>query len=156
VFRNVYKSLDGGENWAPASSGLPSGCGDRVYALLVDPTDSTVVYAGGNFGDCPVSGGVYKSTDGGGMWSRSLANPTLCLAIDPSAPSILYAGTTNGPYKTTDGGGAWQRMSDGLPPSTGVRALAVDPMTPSTVYAGTDGFAPDSFIAKIGPGGAKQ
>ena len=42
-------------------------------------------------------GGVFKSTNGGGSWTAintGLTNPNvLALAIDPSAPATLYAGT---------------------------------------------------------------
>jgi len=159
-YNGVYRSEDGGVNWQQISAGLPlvTICGAGVVALAVDPTDSLVVFAAGEFyePECFPVGGVYKSTNGGASWGRSLIATTLTLAMDPSDSSTLYAGTDSGVYKTTTGSAPWQRMSDGLPPSTGVRALAVDPMTPSTVYAGTEGSGGDSFIAKIGPGGAKR
>src|SRR5207249_1145432 len=60
------------------------------------------------------------------------------LAIDPRAPSTLYAGTSaNGVYKSTDGGGSWAAASNGLPSYSSVRALAIDPSVPSTLYVAT-------------------
>jgi photosystem II stability/assembly factor-like uncharacterized protein len=65
----------------------------------------------------------------------------LALAIDPTTPSTLYAGTaalyagTAGLYKSTNGGSSWSAANTGLTdPSTG---LAIDPTMPGTLYAGT-------------------
>ena len=66
------------------------------------------------------------------------------LAIDPTSPSTLYAGSSRGGvFKSTDGGGSWSAVNSGLThPNLGgrlpvVNALAINPLTPSTVYAGT-------------------
>jgi hypothetical protein len=65
------------------------------------------------------------------------------LAIDPQAPSTVYAGlgsSVNGDevglYKTVDAGDTWQRIGNGLPevPITG---LAIDPQSSTTLYAST-------------------
>ncbi|MFA5873549.1 MAG: hypothetical protein WC832_06260, partial [Anaerolineales bacterium] len=60
------------------------------------------------------------------------------LAIDPTTPSTLYAGTYGGVFKSTNGGGNWSALNTGLT-NTDVYALAIDPTTPSTLYAGTHG-----------------
>ena len=63
----------------------------------------------------------------------------LALAIDPSMPTTLYAGTnSNGVYKSTDGGASWSAVTSGLI-YLSVRALAIDPTAPNTLYAGTNG-----------------
>jgi ligand-binding sensor domain-containing protein len=60
------------------------------------------------------------------------------LALDPSAPSTLYAGTEDaGVFKSTDGGGEWTAVNGGLTASN-INALAVDPRTAGTLFAGTD------------------
>ena len=59
------------------------------------------------------------------------------LAIDPTSPSTLYAGTSGGGvFKSTNSGTSWSAVNSGLT-NTNVRALAIDPTTPSTLYAGT-------------------
>jgi photosystem II stability/assembly factor-like uncharacterized protein len=73
------------------------------------------------------------------------------LAIDPSNPNIIYAGSwvccglaattyeqtlKGGIFKTTNGGQSWIALSNGLPDDA-VDSLAVDPKNPSTVYAAT-------------------
>ena len=51
------------------------------------------------------------------------------LAIDPTTPSTLYAGTgSDGVFKSTDGGGSWSAVNTGLPgTAVVVDALAIDP-----------------------------
>jgi uncharacterized repeat protein (TIGR01451 family) len=61
------------------------------------------------------------------------------LAIDPSTPATVYAGTeAGGVFKSTDSGGSWTAVNTGLT-NLDVRALAIDPSTPATTYAGTYG-----------------
>ena len=65
------------------------------------------------------------------------------LAIDPSALSTVYAGTSgNGVFKSTDGGTSWNAISTGLPGITVsnaivLEALVHDPIS-TTTYAGMD------------------
>ena len=86
--------------------------------------------------------GVFKSNDGAASWtpaSKGLASRfTLALAIHPSAPGTLYAGTASGVFKSTDGGATWTGASSGLT-NQFVTTLAIDPLQPDTLYAGTDG-----------------
>jgi photosystem II stability/assembly factor-like uncharacterized protein len=64
-----------------------------------------------------------------------------CIAIDPRAPSTIYAGAPaaggerggSGLWKTTNGGGTWRPLTDDLP-SLMVSAIAIDPSAPSRVY----------------------
>src|SRR5512147_3090222 len=54
------------------------------------------------------------------------------VAIDPLAPTTLYAGTDIfGVIKSTDGGTVWT----GASPGVGISALAIAPLAPSTLYA---------------------
>lgn len=90
----------------------------------------------------PTIKGVYKSTDGGRNWvNTGLSNNDICtLAIDPSTPATLYAGTSeNGIFKSTDGGGNWRAVNTGLTTDIYVWAIAIDPVTPTTLYASTLG-----------------
>ena len=59
------------------------------------------------------------------------------LAVDPSAPSTLYAGLgsieiNGGVIKSADGGANWTESLSG----PGVWALVVDPSASATLYAG--------------------
>src|SRR5499425_1489629 len=70
------------------------------------------------------------------------------LAIDPTAPIILYAASScvqasalacnGGVFKTINGGGSWSSVNVGLT-NTNVSVVAIDPQTPTTLYAATSG-----------------
>jgi len=122
------RSADAGANVWTATGPY----GGQVSALAIDPQTPTTLYA--------VTGGVFKSTDGGSSWTSAnagLSGPgPQSLVIDPTTPSTLYAGTAAGAFKSTDGAGSWR--SSGLAFAR-IFTLAVDPQTPTTIYAGTGG-----------------
>lgn len=61
------------------------------------------------------------------------------LAINPTSPSTIYAGTgTGGVFKSVAGGANWTAMNTGLT-TTNVVCLAINPTSPNTLYAGTYG-----------------
>ncbi|HUM02031.1 MAG TPA: PKD domain-containing protein [Thermoanaerobaculia bacterium] len=74
---------------------------------------------------------------GEGVWTSGgpYVEYLMALAIDPSAPATLYAGTWGaGVFKSTNGGGSWTAINAGLTyPHVG--ALAIDPSAPATLYA---------------------
>jgi ligand-binding sensor domain-containing protein len=62
------------------------------------------------------------------------------VAVDPTTPSTVYAGTDAGGYKTIpklSGGFKW--ATNNALVSRRIYALLLDPVSASTVYAGTDG-----------------
>ena len=82
---------------------------------------------------------MYKSTDAGGSWAPQLTlYSATALAIDPTTPTTVYAGTEfNGVLKSTDGGSTWHALNTGLT-NLNVHGLAIDPLAPRRLYAGTD------------------
>ena len=84
-FSGVFKSSNGGANWARASDGIAD---PSVDALVVDPVTPTTLYAGSTQG-----GSVVKSTNAGATWAPLAGAPTLviALAINPQAPGTVYA-----------------------------------------------------------------
>src|SRR3989442_1419044 len=125
-------TAEGGINSWTSTNGPGGG---SIGALAIDPVTPSTLYAGA------YSGGVFKSTDGGGGWTAVNTGLTdgyvLALAIDPQTPATLYAGTDNGVFKSTNGGGSWSAVNTGLPNVTSVLALAIDPQAPTTLYLGT-------------------
>ena|SRR2546425_4079293 len=99
----VFKSDDGGQSWSRVP-GLFAG----IFALVIAPTSpATTVYAAGF--------GVYKTTDGGQTWTSASVGITSQLvrnlAIDPTNPAVVFAGTEGGGvFKTTDSGVTWQQI----------------------------------------------
>ena len=108
--------------------------GGNITALVINPNTPSTLYVG------TYSSGVYKSMNSGGTWSAANTGLTDLyvgdLAIDPTNPRTLYAGTWGGVFKSTDGGGNWSAVNTGLS-SLLITTLAIDPKTPRTLYAGT-------------------
>ncbi len=90
----VYKSMDAGASWQ--HMGLPET--GRIGRILIHPTNPDIVYvcALGRTTGPQQERGVFKTTDGGKTWQRSLfANPnTGCsgLSMDRRDPNTLVAG----------------------------------------------------------------
>lgn len=97
----------------------PGNIGGRTLALVFEPDNANILYAG------TADGGVWKTTNGGAQWAPigdmlpSLAIGSLLM--DPNNYSVLYAGTGEGSYngdavrgagvfQTVDAGQHWQQM----------------------------------------------
>lgn len=59
------------------------------------------------------------------------------LAVDPTSPETVYAGTDVGVFRSTDGAGSWVATNTGLI-SFHIAALMIARTVPSTLYAATD------------------
>jgi hypothetical protein len=132
----VFRSPDSGEHWTALQTGLADG---YVFAVAVDPHDSSKVYAALGAFTTPQFG-VLKSSDGGEHWeleSQGLPEDALSsLVIDPIHPNVLYAGSFDqGVFRSVDSGITWGPMNSGLSNPT-IYSLAMDP-TGSRLFAGT-------------------
>ena len=116
--------------------------GNRVIAVVGEPGESRVYYAGA------ASGGLFKSTDGGTRWeplTDSLPFASVgSIAIAPSDHNVLYIGTGetfirsnvsigNGVWKSIDAGKTWTHS--GLEKSGRIGRIVVDPRDARLVYA---------------------
>jgi photosystem II stability/assembly factor-like uncharacterized protein len=134
----VFKSTDRGESWQGSSAGLFYDSDLIIRALTIDPGTPATIYAS-------TSGGLFKSIDAGGRWTKLTSGvpeyfQASCLAIDPAAPATLYAGTvSDGVFKSTDGGASWSAVNSGLSGynTLSIQTLLIDPSAHSTIYAGT-------------------
>ena len=147
----LAKSSNAGRSWQHISQGLPKDQDERtgayVLTLAVDPTDSSVVYAGTG-GFVGQGHGVYKSLDGGLTWSAAnrgmLDYRIACLAIDPLHPQTVYAGSDSGElFKSTDGAMSWidaanRDLFDQSNDDPAIRGIAIDPDHPDTIYVLAD------------------
>jgi photosystem II stability/assembly factor-like uncharacterized protein len=150
----VYKSTDAGKTFA--DMGLRGT--QSIHRIAIHPTNPDIVFVaavGALYGPNQERG-VYRTTDGGRTWSRTLfvdentgANN---IVIVPSNPNVVFAsmyerrrtawgynggGPGSGIWKSTDGGATWTRLKgNGLPGAMmGRIALDVSRSNPNVVYA---------------------
>ncbi|MBP1690365.1 MAG: hypothetical protein H6Q34_938, partial [Deltaproteobacteria bacterium] len=76
----------------------------------------------------------------GAVWSTHGPDggDVTALAVEPGAPTRLYAGTSlDGVFRSRDGGTTWHPARTGLGNGV-IYALVTDPVTPGLVYAATN------------------
>jgi photosystem II stability/assembly factor-like uncharacterized protein len=149
----IYKSEDGGKSWK--NMGLKES--EHIGGIEIDPNNSNIVYAAayGSLRNPGGDRGIYKTTDGGKTWERSLfiSENTGCFQVhmDPRYSNILYAvahqrmrnlytgvygGPESGIYRTTDSGANWDKMKSGLPSEDiGRVGMDISPVNPDILYA---------------------
>ena len=149
----VYRSDDDGAHWT--NMGLKTS--EHISKIVVHPGNSDIIWVAAQ-GPLWTKGGergVYKSSDGGKTWKRTLGDAEWVgatdIAIDPRNPDRLYAATWqrhrtvaaymgggpgSGLHRSTDGGETWTKLSAGLPTSNmGKIGLAISPQQPDILYA---------------------
>ena len=108
----------------------PDNVGGRTRAILVDPTNTQRLYAGG------VSGGMYISEDGGGSWTRHehFENTDMTSAIVASierAPNgDLWVGTGSSFDASASGGLAWPGKGISISKDDGVTWTQIESTRP--------------------------
>ena len=149
-----FKSTDSGVTWKQLlvtsnDSSLPGQ--PEVFSIVVDPQNTSTVYAFARFGPNGQTLAFIKSTDAGANWSV-VSKPTFTytygsaalLAIDPVKTNVLYTmAATDGLEVTTDGGVSWSAptipkppgsASRGTPNQPGLDGVAADPNHSGVVY----------------------
>ena len=151
----IYKSLDAGVSWK--LMGLEKT--RNIHRIIIDKDNPNTVYVaaiGSPWGEHPERG-IFKTTDGGKTWTRSLFinNKTGAadLVVDATNPNKLIAamwehrrkpwtfnsgGEGSGIFITFDGGENWIKKTDkdGLPKGKlGRIGIAISPSNPKIVYA---------------------
>ncbi|HEY3570901.1 MAG TPA: YCF48-related protein [Thermoanaerobaculia bacterium] len=137
----VFRSDDGAQTWRSVGE-VPL---EGKPALRVDPRSPDRVYVANQ-------AGVFRSDDGGVSWqpaSRGLPSlldwppMALALAVSPSRPGVLYAGTSDaGVARSLDAGGHWRVGQQPGLTATSTSLLKFHPRRPDTLYLG-QGLAGD-------------
>ena len=142
--------------------------GGRVVAVAGVPQNPNLFYMGG------VDSGIWKSTNYGLKWENisdgkiaAGADSIGAIAVAPSDPNVIYAGTGEGDprgtmitgggmYKSTDAGNSWHFA--GLRDTHTITSIAIDPRNSRVAYASSLGhvFADneDRGVFKTTDGGA--
>jgi photosystem II stability/assembly factor-like uncharacterized protein len=151
----VYKSTDGGKTWKHV--GLEDT--RQISRIRVNPKNPDIVYvaAQGHVWAPNQQRGVFRSKDGGKTWEKVLFRSDKAgasdLIIDPTNPSVLYAGfwevyrkpwtlesggAGSGIFKSNDGGDNWTEITrnQGLPKGMiGIVGVTVSPANPDRLWA---------------------
>ncbi|MEO8191126.1 MAG: FG-GAP-like repeat-containing protein [Acidobacteriota bacterium] len=141
----LWRSTDSGQNWTlqdvPTGAGVPNA---RIHDLVIDPTNSNILYVGVRSIPVAANGGVWKSVNAkaatpvftkltGGYPDGATANPgyrRITLATGAGAVagtlfSAMEASQAGSPlwgfYKSTDAGATWAHVDNGV---NGVASIA--------------------------------
>ncbi|MBA2305085.1 MAG: glycosyl hydrolase [Acidobacteria bacterium] len=151
----VYKSSDAGKTWTHV------GFSDSqaISRVRIHPTNPDVIFVAsfGKYGAPSAERGVFKSTDGGKSWKKTLFRDektgAVDISIDRKDPNVIYAalweayrveyqmssgGPGSGLFKSTDGGDTWTEITraPGLPAGVvGRIGVSVSGADSSRVYA---------------------
>ena len=173
IGRGVYKSLDAGKTWQFV--GLKDA--GQVGGIKVHPYNPNTVWLaalGSPFGPNPERG-VFKTTDGGKTWKKTLFvnNETggRDIEVDWENPDILYAAmykgfrkgwdiisggpaSEGGIFKSTDGGETWRKITAGLPDDLiGKIDIDIARSNPKVLYAMVEGLGPKGGLYRSNDAG---
>lgn len=156
--KKVHRKKDFNISWENVG---PDNIGGRTRAIVVDKDNNKIIYAGA------VSGGIWKSTNGGTSWERKEYSGNYTnLAVSSMVQTIngdLYFGTGElnlargvggdlnsafigmGIWKSTDRGETWTQLESTIPNPvftkgqiwSNVNELAVDKVHPNKIFAAT-------------------
>jgi photosystem II stability/assembly factor-like uncharacterized protein len=155
----IYKSIDAGRTWQQIGLTDSRAIG-RISIAPHDPNDVVVAALGHPYGP-NAQRGVFRSTDGGQSWRKTLFvdNDTGAITVerDPRHPAILFAamlqtrrppwnvyppskGPGSGLYRSADGGTTWRALRGNGFPINGLGriGIAVAPTNSNRVYAIVD------------------
>ncbi len=152
----VYKSTDGGGTWQ--HMGLKDSF--QIGKVLIHPgnPDIVLVAALGRLWGPNEERGLYRTTDAGKTWTRTLyiddKTGIIDMAFDPADPNVLLAaawerqrdefdgndpakrwGPGSGLYRSEDNGQTWTEVTEGLPSvDMGRLSIEFSRANPGTVY----------------------
>lgn len=150
----IHKSTDGGKTWEHI--GLIHS--QHIGQILIHPTNPDIVWVGsmGGLYSKNKERGLYKTTDGGKTWKKTLYiddnTGIIDIQIHPTNPDVLLAaswerfrqahdfignGKGSAIWRSEDGGDTWKKAVEGFPQDEFVGRIGFDfsLSNPSVVYA---------------------
>ena len=151
----ILKSKDGGKTWV--SHGLADT--HHISKIILHPSDENTVWVAsmGHLYTQNSERGVFKTTDSGKSWAKTLfisdKTGVIDLSIAPNNPNILYAaswernrkswqfdrdGKESGIYKSIDGGNNWSLITtgeNGFPNNKGIGRIGLAVYNDRVIYA---------------------
>ena len=162
----LWKTTDGGTNWAPVTDGQLKSA--SVGAVAVSETNPDIVYIG--MGETCIRGnimsgdGVYKSTDAGKTWTNigfASSENISKIRVHPLNPDIVFVAAfgkhsvpnaERGVYKSVDGGKNWKKVLY-RDDKTAAIDITIDRTNPNVMYAAMwEAFRKEYTMSSGGPG----
>ena len=146
----LRKSTDDGQTWQNVSS--------AYTCRTIEEAFNGYLYA--SIWYYPQNEGLYRSTDGGTVWSGPSysvpsGNNIFSIAVKDETPDyFVFVGTREGVFRSTNSGSTFQSSSNGLPPNSWVRDIEIDSSgliaaaTTNGVFISTDDG--DNWLATTG------
>ena len=145
----VFKSTDGGGSWGRVNTGFGSEVNLNVSSIEISPENHNILYAVTTdepYHDRSSGRGIFKTENAGNTWqpisSTSYVQYFGSISIDPSCPSVLYAGSSgNGILKGIDlevKNNKYQAITRGEMAKAFLQALNIPPLNVATGTAYSD------------------
>lgn len=129
-FGQLYKSTNGGQS----RTNLYNFNAAWVTPMVMHPTNSNIIYAGGR-------NGVFKSTNGGQNFSRIspsgyISGNLVDLTISPANSNYIYASKGKTIYHSHNGGSNWYKYNLNI--SGNITDIAANPNNVQEIYVSTN------------------
>lgn len=155
MYASVYygdftKSTNGGSSFFSMNSLTAAGSGNWVTPFVIDPTNSSILYAGFDR--------LWRSTNKGSSWSATSSLPINGTNIDdiavaPSNNQVLYVAINEDIYRSTNNGSNWADISQNLPGSSHITGITVSPTNASHIWVTRSGYAASQKVFESNDGG---
>lgn len=113
---NVFRSVDGGENWTNLTNNLP-----EILDVTIDPKNPHNVYITTMNADCnaqhywtDLEGNLYKSNDGGTTWGDPIYSQSGIIWIDVNNSLNIRLIDPREPYPWISTSGTWTSTNGGI------------------------------------------